>query len=74
MANPSATPTTGANITNPATQGIKTGLDPVSDLTKAQAVYTALLGTPPQTDESYYVGNEAAGQHIGRCQAVARKP
>jgi predicted enzyme related to lactoylglutathione lyase len=24
-----------------------------------------LLGVPPQTDESYYVGFEAAGQHIG---------
>jgi predicted enzyme related to lactoylglutathione lyase len=28
-------------------------------------VYTALLGVPPQTDDSYYVGFEAAGQHIG---------
>jgi predicted enzyme related to lactoylglutathione lyase len=27
--------------------------------------YAALLGVPPQTDESYYVGFEAAGQHIG---------
>ena len=26
---------------------------------------TALLGVPPQTDESYYVGYEAEGQHIG---------
>ena len=25
----------------------------------------ALLGVPPQADESYYVGFEAAGQHIG---------
>jgi hypothetical protein len=28
-------------------------------------VYAALLGVSPQTDESYYVGFEAAGQHIG---------
>jgi predicted enzyme related to lactoylglutathione lyase len=28
-------------------------------------VYTALLGVPPQTDESFYVGYEAAGQQIG---------
>jgi predicted enzyme related to lactoylglutathione lyase len=28
-------------------------------------VYAALLGVPPQTDGSYYVGFEAAGQHIG---------
>ncbi|TYB67723.1 glyoxalase [Nonomuraea sp. PA05] len=48
-----------------ATQGIKTVLHPVSDITAAKAVYTALLGFPPQTDESYYVGFEAEGQHIG---------
>ncbi|MFD3547193.1 VOC family protein [Streptomyces sp. NPDC058655] len=48
-----------------ATQGIKTVLHPVSDLAAAKAVYAALLGVPPETDESYYVGFEAAGQHIG---------
>ena len=48
-----------------STQGIKTVLHPVSDLAAAKAVYTALLGVPPQTDDSYYVGFEAAGQHIG---------
>jgi hypothetical protein len=36
-----------------STQGIKTGLHPVSDLATAQEVYAALLGVPPQTDESY---------------------
>ena len=46
-------------------QGIKTVLHPVSDLAAAKAVYTALLGAPPETDSSYYVGYEAAGQHIG---------
>jgi len=40
-------------------------LHPVSDLAKAKAVYAALLGTAPQTDEAYYVGFEAAGQQIG---------
>ncbi len=40
-------------------------LHPVSDVATAKAVYAALLGVPPQTDESYYVGFEAAGQHIG---------
>jgi len=40
-------------------------LHPVSDLATAKAVYAALLGVPPQVDESYYVGFEAAGQHIG---------
>jgi predicted enzyme related to lactoylglutathione lyase len=52
-------------MTDSSTQGIKTVLHPVSDLATAKAVYTALLGVPPQTDESYYVGFEAEGQHIG---------
>jgi predicted enzyme related to lactoylglutathione lyase len=37
----------------------------VSDLEASKAVYTALLGFPPQHDSSYYVGYEAEGQHIG---------
>lgn len=47
------------------TQGIKTVLHPVTDLDAAKSVYTALLGFPPQTDESYYVGYEAGSQHVG---------
>jgi len=52
-------------MTGSSTQGIKTVLHPVSDVAAAKAVYAALLGVPPQTDESSYVGFEAAGQHIG---------
>ncbi len=52
-------------MTGSSTQGIQTVLHPVSDLPTAKAVYAALLGVPPQTDEAYYVGFEAAGQHIG---------
>jgi predicted enzyme related to lactoylglutathione lyase len=52
-------------MTDSSTQGIKTVLHPVSDLAAAKAVYTALVGGPPMTDESYYVGYDAAGQHIG---------
>src|SRR6476646_10987377 len=52
-------------MSDASTQGIKTVLHPVSDLAAAKAVYTALLGGPPQTDSSYYVGFDAAGQHIG---------
>jgi len=52
-------------VTGSSTQGIKTVLHPVSDVTKAKAVYTALLGVEPQADSSYYVGYEAGGQHIG---------
>jgi len=48
-----------------STQGIKTVLHPVSDLAKAKPVYAALLGVEPQADESYYVGFDAEGQHIG---------
>jgi predicted enzyme related to lactoylglutathione lyase len=52
-------------MTSSSTMGAKTLLHPVSDLTAAKAVYAALLGVAPQTDESYYVGFEAGGQHIG---------
>ena len=52
-------------MTGSAPEGIKIVLDPVSDLEAAKPVYTALLGAPPQNDSSYYVGYDAAGQHIG---------
>lgn len=52
-------------MTSPSTDGIRTVLHPVSDVAAAKAVYTALLGVPPIADESYYVGYEAAGQHVG---------
>jgi predicted enzyme related to lactoylglutathione lyase len=52
-------------MSDSTTQGIKTVLHPVTDLEKAKAVYTALLGVPPQSDAPYYVGYEAAGQQIG---------
>ncbi|MFI7042124.1 VOC family protein [Microbispora rosea] len=52
-------------MTGSSTQGITTVLHPVSDLTKAKAVYAALLGVPAQTDSPYYVGFDAGGQHIG---------
>ena len=48
-----------------STEGIKTYLVPVSDLAAAKATYTALLGGPPSADSDYYVGFDAAGQHIG---------
>lgn len=48
-----------------STLGIKTVLHPVSDLATAKAMYTALLGVPPQTDGPYYVGFDVADQHIG---------
>jgi predicted enzyme related to lactoylglutathione lyase len=57
--------TLGVNMTSSSPEGIKTVLHPVSDLATAKAVYTALLGVPPQADGPYYVGFEAAGQQIG---------
>lgn len=47
------------------TLGVKTILHPVTDLSKAKAVYNALLGMEPQADSPYYVGYEAEGQQIG---------
>jgi predicted enzyme related to lactoylglutathione lyase len=52
-------------MTGSSTEGIRTVLHPVSDLAAAKAVYAALLGVPPSADSSYYVGFDAAGQHIG---------
>ncbi len=52
-------------MTGSPTEGIKTVLHPVSDLAKAKPVYAALLGVQPSADASYYVGFDAAGQHIG---------
>ncbi len=52
-------------MTGSSTEGIKTVLHPVSDLAASKAVYAALLGIQPQADAPYYVGFDAAGQHIG---------
>ena len=52
-------------MTDSTTPAIKTVLHPVSDLEKAKQVFTALLGTEPQADSSYYVGFDTEGQHIG---------
>ena len=51
-------------MTDSSTEGIKTVLHPVSDLTKAKT-YMPRCSATPQTDGPYYVGFEAAGQHIG---------
>jgi predicted enzyme related to lactoylglutathione lyase len=52
-------------MSDASTQGAKTLLHPVSNLEAAKAVYTALLGAEPTADSPYYVGYDAAGQHIG---------
>jgi predicted enzyme related to lactoylglutathione lyase len=55
----------GVTMTGSTTQGITIVLNPVTDLGRAKATYTALLGTPPQHDSEYYVGYDVEGQHIG---------
>jgi predicted enzyme related to lactoylglutathione lyase len=57
--------TQGVTMSATSTQGIKTVLHPVSDMENAKAVFTALLGMPPQHDSEYYVGYDTEGQHIG---------
>jgi predicted enzyme related to lactoylglutathione lyase len=52
-------------MTSATTEGVKTILHPVTDLAKAKAVYTALLGMEPTSDAPFYVGYEAEGQQIG---------
>ena len=47
------------------TSGLKTILIPTTDVAAAKAFYTALLGGAPTADESYYVGYDVAGQHLG---------
>lgn len=43
---------------------VNTVIYPVADLDAAKRVFTALLGTQPHTDESYYVGYNVDGQEI----------
>ena len=57
--------TSGVTMTDSSAAGIKIVLHPVSDLARAKVVYAALLGMQPQADSDYYVGFDAAGQHIG---------
>jgi predicted enzyme related to lactoylglutathione lyase len=44
---------------------VRTIVYPVTDLEKAKALYTALLGTPPATDQPWYVGWRVGGQDVG---------
>jgi predicted enzyme related to lactoylglutathione lyase len=46
------------------TDGLNTIIFPVRDLTRAKTLFSRLLGAPAW-DESYYVGFEVGGQHIG---------
>jgi|SRR3954447_13786587 predicted enzyme related to lactoylglutathione lyase len=47
------------------TSGIKTIIYPVSDIARAKAMFTALLGVEPAGDTPYYVYYTVGDQHIG---------
>lgn len=47
------------------TTGAGTIIFPVSDLAAAKALFSRLLGVEPGADFPYYVGFDAAGQHVG---------
>ncbi len=47
------------------TTGVQTVIYPVRDLDRAKAMYAALLGVEPSTDQQYYVGFSVNGQDIG---------
>jgi predicted enzyme related to lactoylglutathione lyase len=44
---------------------MQTVIFPVKDLDAAKAVFTALLGAEPATDQPYYVGWNIGGRDIG---------
>jgi predicted enzyme related to lactoylglutathione lyase len=46
-------------------EGIKTVIYPASDLTRAKAAFSAVLGAAPDMDEPYYVQFTVNGQAIG---------
>jgi len=46
-------------------EGIKTVVYPASDLARAKAMFSAVLGVAPVMDEPYYVGFNVNGQDIG---------
>ena len=46
-------------------EGIKTVIYPTSDLTRAKAAFSAILGAAPDMDEPYYVQFTVNGQAIG---------
>src|SRR5690349_5313589 len=46
-------------------EGIKTVIYPASDLVRAKAAFSAILGAAPDMDEPYYVQFNVNGQAIG---------
>ena len=55
------------------TEGIKTVLHPVTDLDRAKAMYTALLGIPPQADSPITSDTRSQDSRSAWCRAVDRR-
>ena len=51
-------------MTEPSNEGVDTILVPASDIEKAKALYSPLLGWP-QLDASYYASFDVEGHHVG---------
>ena len=60
-------------MTGSSTQGIKTVLHPVSDLDEGQGGVHRPARRTAAADAPYYVGFEAAGQHIGLVPGGGRR-
>ena len=55
------------------TDGLQTIIYPVHDLAAATALYTALLGTAPTTDQPYYVGSTSTASRWGWTRTVTAR-
>ena len=67
-------PTTlGVTMTGASTEGIKTVLHPVSDLAKAKAVYSALLGVAPSPTRRTTWASTPPVSTSGWCRVVGRR-
>jgi predicted enzyme related to lactoylglutathione lyase len=51
--------------TNPHFQGLRTAIFRVTDMEKAKAWYSEVLGIAPYFDEPFYIGFEVAGYELG---------
>jgi hypothetical protein len=60
-------------MTGSSTQGAKTLLHPVSDVEKAKAVYTALLGVAPQVADPTTSVSKPRASTLGWCRAEGRR-
>jgi len=46
-------------------QGVKTIIYPAKDMARAKALFRALLGVEPYSDQPYYIGFKVGDQDIG---------